>query len=262
MEAADASWLHAISRWSLIGVASNYVCSHPSRELIQTRVICVLPYDQPACNEQPTPTALCCVHRHRVGEQSYFASCLFPSTTSTMSGKTRTDFDELVKPTRPRSPRRPLLLALCTGVAVLTVYACNIYLSSVVQEAPTRIQRVPRNADELLRKCASLKVAPGPRPDFYLRDTSDRFEPGTPSTLIKDAHIWTGARNGTETITGDVLLSGGVVKGIGYIPRVLLDKLTDLVVIEANGGWVTPGLGTCISLVYCFSSLNGQFHFS
>lgn len=76
-----------------------------------------------------------------------------------------------------------------------------------------------------------------------MRMQSDRFEDGTRPTLIKNAHIWTGARNGTETVVGDVLLSGGLIKGIGYIPRYIVDDLTDLVTIEADGAWVTPGLG-------------------
>ncbi|KAF7792819.1 hypothetical protein EIP86_003919 [Pleurotus ostreatoroseus] len=112
--------------------------------------------------------------------------------------------------------------------------------------AHNRIQRVPLNANRILKQCAALKATPGPQSDTTFRRTrgvSDRFEAGTRSTLIKDARIWTGARNGTETVAGDVLLSGGVIKGIGYIPRRLLEDLTDLDTIDAKGGWVTPGLG-------------------
>ena len=170
-----------------------------------------------------------------------------------MSNKVPSESDAFMRSRAP-SPRRPLLLALCAIVATLTVYACNFYLTTTTRDAPPRIQRVPLNVDQILARCASLKAVPGPAPGFHRRETSDRFEPGTRPTLIKDAHIWTGARNGTETVVGDVLLSGGVVKGIGYIPRLLLDNLTDFVVVEANGGWVTPGLGASFHLVAYFSS--------
>ncbi len=143
-----------------------------------------------------------------------------------------------------RARRTPvLLLTLCAAVATLTVYACNFYLVSSSRDAPARLQHVPFNAQQLLDQCASLKAVPGPREDFHARAQSDRFEEGTRPTLIKNAHIWTGARNGTETVVGDVLLSGGVVKGIGYVPSLVLDDLTDLVTIEADDAWVTPGLG-------------------
>lgn len=144
--------------------------------------------------------------------------------------------------------QRPLLLALCAAVATLSLYACNFYLTAVAHDAAesaghARVHRVPANAQAVLRQCAGLRATPGPPADFAARDKSDRFEPGTRPTLIKNAQVWTGARNGTETVEGDVLLSGGVVKGIGYIPKALLDELTDLVTIDAGGAWVTPGLG-------------------
>lgn len=151
---------------------------------------------------------------------------------------------------RPRAAvTRPLLLALCAAVSTLTLYACNFYLTSLSHDAPDRVHRVPLHAQEILRQCASLRATPGPAADFLSRDTSDRFEPGTRPTLIRNARIWTGARNGTETVKGDVLLSGGVVKGIGYVPQDLLDSLTDLVTVEAGGAWLTPGLGKLSSAV-------------
>ncbi|KAI0089202.1 hypothetical protein BDY19DRAFT_889764 [Irpex rosettiformis] len=141
------------------------------------------------------------------------------------------------------SRRTPvLLLTLCAAVATLTVYACNFYLVTSSRDAPARLQHIPFNAQAILQQCASIKAVPGPKPDFHLRAKSDRFEEGTRPTLIKNAHILTGARNGTETVVGDVLLSGGVVRGIGDLPDYVLDELTDLVTIEAEGAWVTPGL--------------------
>jgi hypothetical protein len=145
---------------------------------------------------------------------------------------------------RRATRRTPLaLLTLCVVVATVTVYACNVYLVSYSRDAPARVQHVPVNAQQILQQCAGLRAVPEPALDFHLRTQSDRYEEGTRPTLIKDAHIWTGARNGTETVIGDVLLSGGLVKGIGYIPTSVLEDLTDLVTIEADGAWVTPGLG-------------------
>ena len=39
------------------------------------------------------------------------------------------------------------------------------------------------------------------------------------------------------------------MKGIGYIPRYMLEGLTDLVTIEADGAWVTPGLGKAYEFI-------------
>jgi imidazolonepropionase-like amidohydrolase len=62
--------------------------------------------------------------------------------------------------------------------------------------------------------------------------------------------IWTGARNGTEIVYGDVLLDKGLVVAVGYIPPSLLDRVTsssqsgttELRVEDLGGAWVTPGL--------------------
>ncbi|CAK5276446.1 unnamed protein product [Mycena citricolor] len=70
---------------------------------------------------------------------------------------------------------------------------------------------------------------------------SDRFVPGTPPTLIKNAKIITGARNGTEVVYGDVLLDKGLVVAVGYIPDHFVLP-PDVVVVDAEGKWITPGL--------------------
>jgi imidazolonepropionase-like amidohydrolase len=60
--------------------------------------------------------------------------------------------------------------------------------------------------------------------------------------------IWTGARNGTEIVYGDVLLDRGLVVAVGYIPPSLLDGVrqlsgtTEIRVEDLGGAWVTPGL--------------------
>ena len=78
--------------------------------------------------------------------------------------------------------------------------------------------------------------------------------------------IWTGARNGTEIVYGDVLLDKGLVVAVGYIPPSLLDGIsqsstTDFLRVEDLGGaWVTPGLVDLHSHLGVSSApeLNGQ----
>jgi hypothetical protein len=107
---------------------------------------------------------------------------------------------------------------------------------------------VPINADALLRECAALSLTPGmshsyssppfgisnslsaPQTDFKQRDQSDRFESGTPPTLVTNATIWTGNNAGGEVITsGQILLDKGIIKFIGqHVPEELIrDKRSD-----------------------------------
>ena len=153
---------------------------------------------------------------------------------------------EELRPSVPDVRRRPsvprtLLLALCTAVATATVLTCNVFLEH--SATPAHIHHVPLNAESILSQCAALRETPGPPANFLAREESDRFEPGTRPTLIKNARIWTGARNGTEIVYGDVFLDKGVVKGIGYIPDALYTSRRDVMVVDAKGNWVTPGLG-------------------
>ncbi|EPT00762.1 hypothetical protein FOMPIDRAFT_1121854 [Fomitopsis schrenkii] len=154
-------------------------------------------------------------------------------------------YEELGSSSAPDARRRPsvpgtLLLALCTAVATATVLTCNNFLEH--SATPQHAHHVPFNAEAILSQCASLRETPGPPANFLAREESDRFEPGTKPTLIKNARIWTGARNGTEIVYGDVFLDKGVVKGIGYIPEALYARRREVTVIDAKGSWVTPGL--------------------
>lgn len=114
-------------------------------------------------------------------------------------------------------------------------------------------------------KCRALKFLAGPASDFYSRETSDRFQFGTRPSLIRNATIWTSAHNGTEVVSGDVFLDGGIIKAVGSVPGHLLIKAPDLVVYEANGGWLTPGLGLfhyrcCQDAFYIFYSGYSHAH--
>lgn len=154
---------------------------------------------------------------------------------------------------RPRPRRRfPFIALICALAATLTAFACNYYFSSI-GNSYIRSQRVPLTASQILNKCAALKAIPGPPASFVEREVSDRFEPGTKATLIRNATIWTGGRNGTEVIYGDLLLDGGIIKGVGNVSDTHIAHLNgDLIEVNANGGWLTPGLGSAHPLISWF----------
>ncbi|KAF9566703.1 carbohydrate esterase family 9 protein [Agrocybe pediades] len=97
---------------------------------------------------------------------------------------------------------------------------------------------------EAIAKCALLAFQAGPPPDFHSRERSDRFEEGTKAVLIQNAKLWTGSKNGTEVIRGDILLDKGLIKRVGNLQDINALKIVnkDLQVIDAKGAWVTPGI--------------------
>ena len=100
---------------------------------------------------------------------------------------------------------------------------------------------------ELQAICKNIRTPAGPPKSCTKRTESDRFVPGTPPVLLKNGVIWTGARNGTKIIYGDVLLDKGLVVAVGNIPPSLLDvarqsSMTEIRVEDLGGAWVTPGL--------------------
>lgn len=137
---------------------------------------------------------------------------------------------------RTSAPPKALLylLALCT-----ITFTCTFYWNGHSIDARAAPQRIPLEAQEILMRCASLRIRSGPPLNFAGRSVSDRFEEGTPATLIRNATIWTGQKNGTEIIYGDLLLDKGIVKAIGQVPRT---PLHDVRTVDADGAWVTPGL--------------------
>ncbi|KAJ3829135.1 hypothetical protein F5880DRAFT_1607895 [Lentinula raphanica] len=96
------------------------------------------------------------------------------------------------------------------------------------------------HSSALLKRCQSLKQSPGPPVNFHRRRASDRFEPGTKPTLIKNATIWTGLNNGTQILRGDILLDKGIIMGVGHFGTASYGN--ELVVIDAGGRWVSPGI--------------------
>jgi hypothetical protein len=105
---------------------------------------------------------------------------------------------------------------------------------------------VPFDHQEITARCRTLDRTPLPPPGFHQRAASDRVVPGTPPTLIKNARIWTGSKDGTEVVHGDVFIDDGIIKGVGHFGRHYEEELKlngkkDLVVIDAKGSWLTPG---------------------
>lgn len=84
-------------------------------------------------------------------------------------------------------------------------------------------------------------MSAGPAKDFHDRITSDRFEAGTPPTLIRNATIWTGGVSGFEVVRGDILIDRGLIQAIGDLDLTYLSSFSGFVTLDANGAWVTPG---------------------
>ncbi|KIM40067.1 hypothetical protein M413DRAFT_446222 [Hebeloma cylindrosporum] len=140
-------------------------------------------------------------------------------------------------PPKPRLTSLRLLLA-----AVLLVVALATYYSATLNWGHAGSATVPINAAQIVQKCQTLNILPRPPNDFDQRIQSDRFETGTPPTLFRNASIWTGRVSGHEVIVGDLLLDKGIIKEVGQVKRGVLDAYDDLVVIDAGGAWITPGI--------------------
>ena len=101
----------------------------------------------------------------------------------------------------------------------------------------------PLHSTAIIVKCRHLQMQAGPPQDFLIRTHSDRFEEGTRPVLVKNAKIWTGGKNGTEVIQGDILMDKGIIKNIGYIQSRSLESYGErLAVLDAKGAWITPGI--------------------
>jgi len=153
---------------------------------------------------------------------------------------TKTLLPEPLSGARPSSNRRrkrnaPLTLL----VLALVPLTCTFYWHGHLNKARSSFQTIPLDAQEILMRCAALRTRPDPPSNFLERDVSDRFEDGTPATIIRNATIWTGEKNGTEIIYGDLLLDKGIIQGVGQVSRTPVHNART---IDARGAWVTPGL--------------------
>lgn len=131
--------------------------------------------------------------------------------------------------------------ALCCLIILLAFW--SLVLQHRWLAGNPKAVKLPRLAHEAVLKCQNLNQIPQPPKDFHKRIVSDRFVSGTKPTLIRNATIWTGRVDGHEVIKGDLLLDKGIIKAVGRIPSSLVNSLlSDLVQIDANGSWITPGL--------------------
>ena len=99
-----------------------------------------------------------------------------------------------------------LIGLLCLLASVAFIYLGHHTLSYGTTET------VPLDAAAIINRCRSLRLTPGPPSDFYARNQSDRFQPGTHSVLIRNATIWTGELDGKEVLLGDVFLDRGIIQ--------------------------------------------------
>ncbi|KAJ7746634.1 hypothetical protein B0H16DRAFT_1556562 [Mycena metata] len=137
----------------------------------------------------------------------------------------------------PRARRRVGRLELLGLLAVLL--ASNFAFGFFYQTQ--RFTKLPLHSESTLARCRALGVKPGPAPSFHLRTQSDRFQPGTPAVLVKNATIWTGRVDGLEVLKGDIFLDGGIIVAVGVVKKSLLDQHKHDIV-DAQGAWVTPGI--------------------
>ncbi|KAJ6469475.1 hypothetical protein C8R45DRAFT_1055168 [Mycena sanguinolenta] len=136
-----------------------------------------------------------------------------------------------VKQTKKRRVR-PLQLAV-------VFFAILYSLANFLLWPKSRLETLPINAQAIVAQCLALHLTPGPPDDFQSRTQSDRFEKGTKPTLIQNATIWTGRDDGNEVIRGDILLDKGLIKKISTFD---LRSYRDVVVLDAAGAWVSPGI--------------------
>ncbi|KAK0206400.1 carbohydrate esterase family 9 protein [Desarmillaria ectypa] len=135
------------------------------------------------------------------------------------------------------------LWAFCIATVALRLFVCNTDFFASPESHDPLFWSADQKED-ILSLCASLESVPGVvEPNFITRDVSDRYEPGTNATLIKNATILTGEISdgeGVILVGSDILLDMGIVKAIGNFSPNYGDSSTS--VIHANGAWVTPGL--------------------
>lgn len=161
----------------------------------------------------------------------------------------------------PSSTLRPTTVAFAASLAVVATCLLSFtdILGTTLLSAPAaRTQgnlHTPvfeSTRESILARCATLRSIPGPPAAFHSRDESDRYEPGTNATLIRNAVIFTGKQNGTEIFHGDILLDKGIIKNLGKISWRVIENMPNLTVVDAKGAWVTPGLGTGSNSIHGF----------
>jgi hypothetical protein len=145
----------------------------------------------------------------------------------------------------PASYQLRLRILLCLVFSSLLFLIPRITGKNTSSLLLSRSKVPPLHSSAIIAKCRHLQMQTGPPPsqNFNFRTHSDRFEEGTRPVLVKNAKIWTGGNNGTEVIQGDILMDRGIIKNIGYLQSWSLGLYGErLIVLDAKGAWVTPGI--------------------
>lgn len=164
---------------------------------------------------------------------------------------------QYVGPRTTQAWRRIFFFSICAAVAQLVYTLAPLGITS-----PREDDLISAHRAKLLSKCSTIHVPAGPPAGYAtssrLRDGSDRWVPGTPPTLLRNAKIWTGARNGTEIVYGDILLDKGLIVAVGHIPPSLISAMvgteSEMRIQDVGGKWITPGLVDLHSHIGVYSS--------
>jgi hypothetical protein len=162
--------------------------------------------------------------------------------------------DKLAPPTargKNASLRHRCLLVASTSLCLLFLLLSAFPWPPHRPHVPEHIKEQRRQA---LARCEYARTPAGPSDTFYSRSESDRYVPGTNAVLLTNAKIWTGGRNGSELVLGDILLYKGLIKAVGYIPPGLLRSVGPVQTVDVNESWVTPGLVDLHSHLGVYSS--------
>ncbi|RDB24990.1 hypothetical protein Hypma_007852 [Hypsizygus marmoreus] len=135
-------------------------------------------------------------------------------------------------------------LRILGALSILSILFFTFHLFAQVPHLTSTVHHhPPPHASSTIARCESLRAEAGPPKHFHKRSKSDRFVGGTKPLLVQRARIWTGGKNGTEVISGDILLDKGLIKSVGHLGRSAIAAYgDDLVVIDAKNAWVTPGI--------------------
>ncbi|KAJ6532729.1 carbohydrate esterase family 9 protein [Mycena vulgaris] len=141
--------------------------------------------------------------------------------------------------TAPQKGSRKRVRTIQLALALLAV---SSYSLTYLLWSDSRAETLPVNAETIIAQCSALHLTPGPPDDFHGRTQSDRFVEGTKPTLIRNASIWTGLDSGNEVVHGDILIDKGLIKKLGSVDESTLRSYADVVVLDAAGAWVSPGI--------------------
>ncbi len=141
--------------------------------------------------------------------------------------------------------RETRLLSSAFKLAILGILATWAYIgyNSLTYEVVPALEA--RAFEVAVSKCRAIAVRPGPSKDWFERKVSNRFDEGTLPVILKNARLWTGRQGGKEVMEkAKICMAGGVIRSVSNSSNGLDAACSgdDVVVYDAAGSWVTPGL--------------------